>query len=209
MHVVTFAAPPAVRSSYDPRRANRTQIATWSVVAYVLLVLAAWSAPSPEIADAPPQPEHGIKAAFLYKFLGYVEWPAGALNGATAPIVIGVLGADDVADELRTIVARRRIAQHPIEVRRVGEADALDGVNVLFIGRDGSAALRRLAPAAQGRSILVVSDSDRGLEEGSVINLVVVDNRVRFEVSLEAAERSELKLSSRMLAVAMWVRPPR
>lgn len=209
MHVVTFAAPPAVRSSYDPRRANRAQIATWSVVAYVLLVLAAWSAPSPEIADAPPQPEHGIKAAFLYKFLGYVEWPAGALNGATAPIVIGVLGADDVADELRTIVARRRIAQHPIEVRRVGEADALDGVNVLFIGRDGSAALRRLAPAAQGRSILVVSDSDRGLEEGSVINLVVVDNRVRFEVSLEAAERSELKLSSRMLAVAMWVRPPR
>ena len=203
MHVVTFAAPPAVRSSYDPRRANRTQIATWSVVAYLLLVLAAWSAPPPEIADAPPQPEHGIKV------LGYVEWPAGALNGATAPIVIGVLGADDVADELRTIVARRRIAQHPIEVRRVGEADALDGVNVLFIGRDGSAALRRLAPAAQGRSILVVSDSDRGLEEGSVINLVVVDNRVRFEVSLEAAERSELKLSSRMLAVAMWVRPPR
>jgi hypothetical protein len=209
MHVVTFAASPAVRNPDDPRRANRAQIATWSVVAYLLLVLAAWSAPSPEIADAPPQPEHGIKAAFLYKFLGYVEWPAVALNNATAPIVIGVLGADDIADELRTIVARRRIAQHPIEVRRVDEADAVDGVNVLFIGRDDAAALRRLAPAAQARSVLLVSDSDRGLEEGSVINLVVVDNRVRFEVSLEAAERSELKLSSRMLAVAMWVRPPR
>jgi hypothetical protein len=209
MHVVTFAAPPAVRGSHDPRRANRALIATWSVVAYLLLVLAAWSAPSPDVADAPPQPEHGIKAAFLYKFLGYVEWPAAALNNATAPIVIGVLGADDVADELRTIVARRRIAQHPIEVRRVAEADALDGVNVLFIGRDGTAALRRLAPAAQERSVLLVSDSDRGLEEGSVINLVVVDNRVRFEVSLEAAERSQLKLSSRMLAVAMWVRPLR
>jgi hypothetical protein len=209
MHVVTFAAPPAVRSPHDPRRANRALIATWSVVAYLLLVLAAWSAPSPDVADAPPQPEHGIKAAFLYKFLGYVEWPAAALNNATAPIVIGVLGADDVADELRTIVARRRIAQHPIEVRRVAEADALDGVNVLFIGRDGTAALRRLAPAAQERSVLLVSDSDRGLEEGSVINLVVVDNRVRFEVSLEAAERSQLKLSSRMLAVAMWVRPAR
>jgi hypothetical protein len=209
MHVVTFAPEPAVRGSYGARRANRAQIATWSVVAYLLLVLAAWSAPSPEIGDAPPQPEHGIKAAFLYKFLGYVEWPAGALNNATAPIVIGVLGADDIADELHTIVARRRIAQHPIEVRRVAEADALDGVNVLFIGRDGRSALPRLAPAAQRGSVLLVSDFDRGLEEGSVINLVVVDNRVRFEVSLEAAERSELKLSSRMLAVAMWVRPPR
>jgi hypothetical protein len=209
MHVVTFAPERPVRGAYDARRANRAQIATWSVVAYLLLVLAAWSAPSPEIADAPPQPEHGIKAAFLYKFLGYVEWPAGVLGNATAPIVIGVLGADDIADELRTIVARRRIAQHPIEVRRVAEADALDGVNVLFIGRDGKTALPRLAPAAQRRSVLVVSDFDGALEEGSVINLVVVDNRVRFEVSLEAAERSELKLSSRMLAVAMWVRPPR
>jgi hypothetical protein len=57
--------------------------------------------------------------------------------------------------------------------------------------------------------VLLVSDVDGGLEEGSVINLVVVDNRVRFEVSLEAAERSQLKLSSRMLAVAMWVRPAR
>jgi hypothetical protein len=209
MHVVTFATEPAVRGACEPHRANRAQIGIWSLVAYLLLVLAAWSAPSPEIGDAPPQPEHGIKAAFLYKFLGYVEWPAGVLASPTAPIVIGVLGADDIADELQTIVARRRIAQHPIEVRRVREADALDALNVLFIGRDATSALRRLAPAAHERSVLLVSDVDGGLEEGSVINLVVVDNRVRFEVSLEAAERSQLKLSSRMLAVAMWVRPAR
>ena len=209
MHVVTFAPEPAVRGSYDPRRASRAQIAAWGAIGYLLLVLVAWSAPSPEMGDAPAQPEQDIKAAFLYKFLGYVEWPAGTLNAPSAPIVIGVLGADDVADELRTIVARRRIGQHPIDVRRVVEGDALDGVNVLFIGRGGESALPRLAPAAHQRSVLLVSELDGGLEEGSVINLVVVDNRVRFEVSLEAAERSGLKLSSRMLALAMWVRPSR
>jgi uncharacterized protein DUF4154 len=209
MHVVTLVPEPAVRGAYDPRRASRAQMATWSIVAYLVLALAAWSAPPPDIGDAVPQPEQGIKAAFLYKFLGYVEWPAGALNNPAAPIVIGVLGADDIADELRTIVAGRRIAQHPIEIRRVAEAGALDGVHVLFIGRDGASALPRLAPAAHARSVLLISDFDGGLEQGSVINLLVVDNRVRFEVSLEAAERSELKLSSRMLAVAMWVRPPR
>ena len=153
--------------------------------------------------------EQQVKAAFLYKFLSYVEWPAGAIGAASTPIVIGVLDADDIADELRTVVAKRRIGQHPLEVRRADESNALDGVNALFVGAGGADALSRLAPKAHEKSVLLVSDFASGLAAGSVINLVVVDNRVRFEVSLEAAERSDLKLSSRMLAVAMWVHPTR
>jgi len=68
---------------------------------------------------------------------------------------------------------------------------------------------RRLASAAQARSALVVTDFADALARGSVINFVVVDDRVRFEVSLDAAERSRLKLSSRMLSVALKVLPAR
>lgn len=208
MHVVTLEAGPAVRGTCDARRARHWQLATWCLVGY-LLVLVAWSAPSPHIDEPPAQPEQEVKAAFLYRFLDYVEWPAAALGSASAPIVIGVLGHDDVADELRRIVANRRVGRHPVEVRRVTAETALDGVQALFIGGDAIEVLARLAPDAHRRSILLVTDSDGALGDGSVINLVVVDNRIRFEVSLEAAERSRLKLSSRMLAVAMWVRPPR
>jgi hypothetical protein len=208
MHVVTFGTEPAVRGICDSHRARYWHIGAWCLLGY-LLVLVAWSAPAPDAGDPLPQPEQRIKAAFLYKFLSYIEWPPGALRSGTAPVVLGVLGDDEMADALQSIVAKRRIGQHPLEVRRVNESNALDGVHLLFVGDDESKALARLAPDAQQRSVLLVTDFDHALDEGSVINLVVVDDRVRFEVSLEAAERSRLKLSSRMLAVAMWVHPTR
>ena len=182
----------------------------WPLVACVLgylLVLAAWSAPGRATDDAPAQPEQSIKAAFLYKFLTYVEWRQGTFAQPAAPIVIGVLGASDVADQLAAIAAGRKAGERPIEVRRVRADDALDGVHMLFVGRDQSSRVAELAPAAQRRGVLLVTDYDGALDDGSAINLVVIDNRVRFEVSLDATEKSGLKLSSRMLSVALWVRP--
>ena len=209
MHVVTFGTEAAARGDCDTPRPRYWPIAAWCLVGY-LLVLVAWSAPSPgDAPDPSPGSEQAIKVAFLYKFLSYVEWPPAALRGGASPIVLGVLGDDAIAAELRASVARKRIGQHPIEVRTVDESAALDGVHLLFVGSDESDALVRLAPEAHRRSVLLVTDFDHALEDGSVINLVIVDNRVRFEVSLEAAERSNLKISSRMLAVAMWVRPTR
>ena len=210
MHAATLAIESPSLGLRYVRRAPRWPFATGSVVGYVLLVLAAWSASPPDLPDVrSPRPEQEIKAAFLYKFLSYVDWPAGALASGSSPIVVGVLGADGIADELRAIVARRPIGQHPVDVRFVDETNALDGVNVAFVGESAASALSRLVPAARERSVLLVTDFATALAHGSVINLVVVDDRVRFEVSLEAAERSGLKLSSRLLSVALRVRPAR
>lgn len=210
MHAATLAIESASLGVRDVWRRPRWPFATASLVGYVLLVLAAWSASPPDLPDVrSPRPEQEIKAAFLYKFLNYVDWPAGAFASGSSPIVVGVLGADGVADELRAIVARRSIGQHPVDVRVVGEPNALDGVNVAFVGASAASALSRLVPAARERSVLLVTDFPNALAHGSVINLVVVDARVRFEVSLEAAERSGLKLSSRLLSVALRVRPVR
>ena len=208
MHAATLALEPALPVARDTRHSQRWQIAAGALLGYLLLVLAAWSAPASDVPDVRPRPEHEVKAAFLFKFLDYVEWPASAL-GAASPIVVGVLGSDAIADDLRAIVARRRSGQHPVEVRRVDMTDALDGVNVLFVGAGAASALPRLAPAAHQRSVLVVTDFANALSQGSVINLVVAEDRVRFEVSLETAERNGLKLSSRLLSVALRVRPPR
>ena len=201
------AAGPNVVLAASARRSWSVQLA--ACVVGCLLVFVAWSAPPSYGEGSPPLAEQRIKAAFLYKFLSYVEWPASAIGDDATPIVIGVIGADDIADELRAIVTGRTLNRHPIEVRTLGVAEPLPAtLRVLFVGRDDAALLARLAPQAQRKAILLVTDFADGLDRGSVINLVVRDNHVRFEVSLDAAQRSGLKVSSRMLAVALAVRPP-
>lgn len=157
-------------------------------------------------ADAVPDLERAVKAAFVFRFLSYVEWPPPAFASADTPIVIGVHGAPDIATELGRIVSARTVAQRPVVVRPIGERDSLAGLHVLFVGRAQSSRLPAIGRLAQQHSILVVSESEDGLPLGSMINLVVNEGRVKFEVYLDSAERSGLRISSRLLAVAQSVR---
>jgi hypothetical protein len=157
-------------------------------------------------AHAQQAPEPTVKAAFLFKFAGYVEWPESAFPAPDSPFVIGVIGADDVAAELEKIVPGRTVNNHPVVVRRVKEGEPLKGIHVLFIGRN-EPNQRALLRAAQSHGMLAVTESERGLELGSAINFVMSDERIGFEVSLASAERSGLRISSRMLAVARRVVP--
>jgi hypothetical protein len=144
--------------------------------------------------------ESAIKAAYLYKFAAYVEWPAPARPDA--PFVIATLAADDVATELARILPGRAIAGRPAVVRRVSAGESLKDVQILFVGRTAGDQ-RAAVEAARREGALTVTDSS--LDHGAAINFVVADDRVAFEVSLEAAERSGLRISSRMLSVARRV----
>lgn len=158
------------------------------------------------LAHAQQATESTVKAAFLYKFAGYVEWPAAAFPAPDTPVVIGVAGSDEVATELERLVPARTVNGRAVQVRRVREGDAGRGMHILFIGRaDGTA--RALLRAAQQHGALVVTDNERGLDQGAAVNFVPVDDRIGFEVSLEGAERSGLRISSRMLTVARRVVP--
>lgn len=149
--------------------------------------------------------ERKVKAAFLYKFLGYTEFPASALGKAGAPVVIGVVDADELAAELTRIVSARTVGTRPITVKLFREQEAPSGVHLLFVGGTDSAkvgnVLRSVAPAP----VLLVTEAEDGLRQGSVINFRIVDERVRFDVSLVAAEKNSVKLSSRLLTVANQV----
>lgn len=150
--------------------------------------------------------EQRVKAAFLYQFAGYVEWPPDAFAQAGAPVTIAVLGADALAAELSQVVAGRTVGGRAVSVRRVRPGEPLAGVHILFIGRAENARLAQLAQGSQPRAILTVTESDGALAQGSMINFILVDRRVRFEVALDAAEKGGLRLSSRLLAVAQQVR---
>lgn len=152
--------------------------------------------------------ESELKAAYLYRFLSFIEWPAGRFAGPQAPIVVAVAGAPEIAEQL-SLAAQGRSAQgRPIAVRALGPRDDPAGAHVLFIGGRAAGRLAALARSASPAT-LVVSDSDGALDAGSMINFIEVEGRLRFIVALDAAERAGLRISSRMLAVASEVRPHR
>jgi hypothetical protein len=149
--------------------------------------------------------EHRVKAAFLYKITGYVEWPNTSFPQTSTPVTIGIVGAEPLAVELSRILTGRTPQNRPITVKRLKANEPLNGLHILFVGREQSGQLGQLVPRAQQRSILVVTESDGALAHGSAINFVIVEGRVRFEVSLASARKSGLNLSSRLLAVAQQI----
>lgn len=182
------------------------------LVALVLAIavgaaLAPWpgAAGAAEVIQPGPALERSVKAAFLYKFLGYVDFPAGVLDDPAAPMVMAVFGDDDFAAELTRTVAGRNAGGHPLQVRAVRDGDSLAGVHLLFVGGGDAALLARAAALAKPLPLLLVSEAEQGLQPGCVINFALVGGRVRFDVSLEAAERRGLRLSSRLLGVARLV----
>jgi len=172
-------------------------------LALPLLLGAAGGVALPARADAAASAalERRVKAAFLYKFLGYAEFPPQAFAEGSGPLTIAVVGSDDMAAEVARIAAGRMVAGRPIAVRLLREQEQVPAVHLLFVaGSDSERAGRVLrgAPAA----FLTVTECDGGLRHGSIINFRIVDERVRFDVSLDAAEKKNVKLSSRLLTVA-------
>ena len=155
--------------------------------------------------NAPRASERSIKAAYLYKFAEYVDWPDAPLLPAGQPFTIGVLGAAALADDLQRMTADRTLDDRPITVRRLTSTEVYDDLDVLFIADGESGKLGELLSPVKGRPILTVTESAGALADGSIINFTVSGERVRFEVSLDAAQASRLKLSSRLLAVAASV----
>jgi len=165
----------------------------------VALVLA------PAWGQDPSVTEESVKAAYLYKFPGFVEWPAPALERPDEPVLVGVIGGNDVFSEL-SLISQTRKGGRPVVVRRVFDSSAFAGLHMLFIGARERARAPELIRAAQQQGVLTVTEWEGALRLGSVINFVTsADGRVRFEISLEPAEKSKLRLSSRLLAVAQQV----
>ena len=186
---------------------SRLLLARWLGAVALGCALLAGAAP-PVWGDAPPLVglERSVKAAFLYKFLGYTEFPVTAFADASAPFVIGVVGADDLAAELARIVAGRTVNGRAVTVRSLKENEAPAGVHLLFVAAADTPKLARLQKLVPQQPMLTVTETENGLAQGSVINFKIVDERVRFDVALDAAERNNVKLSSRLLTVAHQVR---
>ncbi len=144
-----------------------------------------------------------VKAAFLYHFGTYVQWPTTVPD--TDPITIAVLGDAAVAEHLAQFLPGRRIEERAVQARVITRIEELADEELLFIGRANNTRLAQILAAVGRRPVLVVTDAADGLDRGAMVNFQLVDSRVRFEISVPRAEEAGLVLSSRLLAAALRV----
>ena len=144
--------------------------------------------------------EEAVKAAFLHRFIGFVEWPEQ--TRAKERVVIGVLNSEEIEAELNRYVAAKRSA---ISVRRIESLQNLSGVHVLFIGARENPRLEKIIAAVSHLPVLIVTEAEGGLDRGGMINFVTTD-RVQFEVAVANAARAGIHLNARLLSVAIRVR---
>lgn len=161
-------------------------------------------APAQDFAD-PSSVEQRLKAAYLYSFVGYVTWPPSAFPRPDTPVTIAVMGANRIAEHLEQTVAGRKVGDRAVIVKRLKPGDEPDDIHVLFLGKAEMPHVQHQTRTALARAVLTVTESDGALDEGSIINFVIAEQRVKFEVSLIAAEKSGLQLSAKLLAVAQRV----
>lgn len=149
--------------------------------------------------------DYQIKAAMLYKFIGYSSWPDSRFASPDSAYRIYILGAEDIKNELEIVVAERRVNNRSIEVYSASTVNQLEDAHMVFVSRQMEKVLPRLSTLAKKNSLLIVTEHDEGIVPGSTINLRRLDDRIGFDISLASTQDYGISLSSRLLSVAASV----
>jgi hypothetical protein len=150
--------------------------------------------------------EYTVKAAFLYNFAKFVEWPADSMGGGGSPLVLGVLGDDPFGAAIDQVVAGKTANGRQLVVRRFKWGQDLKQCHILFISSSERKRLAEILGALRGASVLTVGDMDQFGQQGGMIQFVIEQSRVRFEINIGAAQNARLKISSKLLALARNVK---
>jgi Fe-S cluster assembly iron-binding protein IscA len=145
--------------------------------------------------------EYQVKAAFLYNFGKFVEWPTNDFASTNAPLVIGIYGENPFGNDLAEVVRDEFINGHPVVARTVS-LDELKRCHILFIARSEQKNIDEVLKSLDGARVLTVTEN-MPFESGIMINFVLENDRIRFEINNTAAEKVGLKLSSKLLILAI------
>lgn len=160
--------------------------------------------------DAPRESlETEVKGAFLFKFGEFVDWPEQAFASPNSPFIIAVMGSDAVRDVLEGLGKRRLINGRPVQVKRVQRSEPVTPAQMVFVGASETEGLRTLAEGLKSANVLTVTESSKPSMPVGMINFVIRDNRVRFEIDADAADQAGLKISSKVLSLAVAVKAQR
>ena len=147
--------------------------------------------------------EYQLKAAFVYNFTKFIDWPGESVRSLTFQIC--VLGQNPFGSELTHLTDGKVIGGHPVQVLTLSNYHLARSCQVVFISASENAHMKEILSGLRGRSVLTVGDSQGFVDAGGMIELLVEDDRMRFEVNLHAANEARLKISAKLLSLAKAV----
>jgi hypothetical protein len=161
-------------------------------------------------AAGEPAKEYQVKAAFIYNFIKFTEWPAEAQPEAGAPITIGIVGTNPFGDDLAQMVKNKPINGHPVAVRACATAEELKGCHVAFISNVPEAQVDAAVALAREACVLTVGESDAFAKAGGMIRFAMDKDKVRFEINAGSASEAKIRISAQLqkLASAVHGVPP-
>jgi hypothetical protein len=153
-------------------------------------------------ADEYRADEYHIKAAFLFNFAKFVEWPAQAFKSPSDPIVIGVLGKNPFGDALAEAVAGKTLGGRAFQVHEVTDAQQAAGCQIVFVSSSERKRLGPLFARIGNAPVLTVGETDNFASEGGIINFKIDAGNVRLQINVEAARKQQLRISAKLLSLA-------
>ena len=187
----------------DNRAAGSATRGTWLCI--VSLWLAVCASPS-AWSQTEQTVQYPLKLAFVYNMTKFVEWPPGAFSGASAAVVICIAGHDPFPDDVKRQIRSRTSGGRPIDIRKIAAMDNPEGCHVVFISDAEQKNTAAILASAENSSALIVGESEGFVERGGVVNLVIQNAKLHFEINTSAAARKHLIISSRLLTLARIVR---
>jgi YfiR/HmsC-like len=146
--------------------------------------------------------EYAVKAAFLFHFAQFVEWPDGTFKAASSPLMYCTLGADPFSGALDDTLRGKTIGERVIHVQHLRSSEPVQGCQVLFIGAVEAKRTSSLLANLKKEPVLTVGESQNFAEEGGMIEFLLEGNKIRFAINLQAVNTARLKMSARLLALA-------
>jgi YfiR/HmsC-like len=172
----------------------------------IVAALAVLSVLAPAVARI-VSPENAVKAAFVYNFAKFVDWPAAAFADRDAVLNLCILGRDGLADALKGLDGKT-VGDRRIAILRLESGDAVN-CHMVYVGRSEVAALDAVVKRISRRHVLTIANTPSFATRGGIINLYTAGDRVHFEINVAAARRAGLRLSARLLELAKIVVDPR
>lgn len=154
---------------------------------------------------APAASEYDVKAAFLFQFSRFVEWPPESFASANAPLTICIMGRNPFGSTLHEISQGESVQAHALEVRVHEELEDLDGCHIVFVNHSAGPPASQVLAYLAGKRVLTVGDGADFTQLGGVIGFVNVDGKVRLQVNRNSAETAQLRISAKLLRVAEQV----